>query len=1444
MSSGSQVEELVLALVDAAYDNNSGVCNVISTSILDLGKKQTKLVLTSCHTYLEKHPKLASGHRVVILNCIERIVNSTIAELDHDIAVDLIKQASQEMTQSKEISPDWQSAASGVLVAIGSKFCNEVMEDLLQKFHPGTLPHFFVLQTMANLASANVYGIVPFLNVVLGTMLPMMGMAKQDNLRWVFSSALGKFSEAILDYVANLEKAPDPTVRKEVFSAEIFAAYDVLFNIWLISKEAKLRLAVVEAIGHMVHILSQDKLMEQLPKLIPAILGLYRKHSEPFHVTQGLCMVLDAATQDSSNILEPYLESVLGALFPQACTQPDYANPWTVKNYNEVLRSFTVIAKSFSDRLVGFLLQRMEGSNEKTRIGSLCVFRHLINAADEHLENKKSLVVSGLKIVLNDPNRKVGKIFAQVIIAMAHHEYLELEGGHAMVEFIVRQSALQDDPPGRRPPDPEYVSCEALRSMCDNILNLATTTIEPMEPVLWPYLLEFVVPEKYTGAAGVVCRSISHIAAKKRANGDQDYEIDFDTQVNIPKSVEILARMLVLAGRPLHGRNCGIHILSAMKSMSPNFHENLVELWDTVIPKLIAYLEEVSEDEEKWSQKNWEDLMLKMLSKSVEQVNDEEWLSDFGEALGSQIPLYSTSSEEKNFLYKCLGIVLRKSTKKDFVNKQIDVIFSSVKHTSQTEREGCAIGLGFSATSHLDAVLAKLEHIAKNDIGKKSSGFLGFIKDMKSDENTERVKATLMLCYGFVTLYSPPLLIVSRMEASILRSIDPHFSHIKDTSVKQNLIRTVQLIGKALHVDHLQTAYSFTKRKGLLTHMQTYLKAEHPKVLDTETRALAIDACTSLIKLEPKLEEAEMFDVIKDATDCVMGLPLDAAVGSKKTNKEETYDQVLEHEVLLEATLESLDELLRELLLRNLDPSGLQDVYKHVFPWMVSLHEFERERAVQRLLKILNCYLDNFSLGINSATSFQHVSSLLGRLVPRCTDPELNVREAAIDCIHTALKILNRYAGRGTDEPDQMVDALPTLKERLKKTDPNVLFSVIKDLSKVLCKKLPSDQLSDFMEKLYDGLLDAQSHSSSGACVLMNSTIKLRGSELHSQVEYILGVLHEKLGQIECPQTRTGTLRAIRTLSSHHLLSVLTSLLTYPIPYNKDVCDMWTSVAEDEALTSSLLDHILDLLSRSLPYEEKTDPRDKEKTIKTSMQLPLSAISALTEIFKVEASETVVTSLYHKLFAALLVAIGSTVGCRPPKHKEEHETKSGKDKKSSHPVKDIKIVPASIAVDALKQLLIRSKSDALAEAMEEGELYEKLQDEDTYQEAVTSIAKSVSENQPDMVSRIVSCLNPVLSGPYDSQRVVAAAFFAELINQKCCGDMTLVELLMNSLLGRLVDTNHVVRMLCIRGLGNIASLGHQQVQKYATTILSAMMAGMDDKDDVEDDITLEAMEGL
>ncbi|XP_048450050.1 maestro heat-like repeat-containing protein family member 1 [Rhincodon typus] len=157
----------------------------------------------------------------------------------------------------------------------------------------------------------------------------------------------------------------------------------------------------------MSYLLPPDKLEEQLPKLIPGILSLYKKHSEHFHITQSLCHVLDAAVDMGSRVLETQIDNLLSILHPQVCTPLDYSNHTAVRNHNEALRCFTVLARAYTDRLMAFLLQKLEVHNERTRIGTLTVIKHLINSASQQLESKKSLILAGMKFTIQDNNNKV-----------------------------------------------------------------------------------------------------------------------------------------------------------------------------------------------------------------------------------------------------------------------------------------------------------------------------------------------------------------------------------------------------------------------------------------------------------------------------------------------------------------------------------------------------------------------------------------------------------------------------------------------------------------------------------------------------------------------------------------------------------------------------------------------------------------------------------------------------------------------------------------------------------------------------------------------------------------------------------------------------------------------------------------------------------------------------
>lgn len=71
---------------------------------------------------------------------------------------------------------------------------------------------------------------VPFLKQVLNTCLSNMKTAKKENLKYAYATALTRFSEAILDYEANIQDAPDQSVHKLQFKQEFDLAHEMLFS--------------------------------------------------------------------------------------------------------------------------------------------------------------------------------------------------------------------------------------------------------------------------------------------------------------------------------------------------------------------------------------------------------------------------------------------------------------------------------------------------------------------------------------------------------------------------------------------------------------------------------------------------------------------------------------------------------------------------------------------------------------------------------------------------------------------------------------------------------------------------------------------------------------------------------------------------------------------------------------------------------------------------------------------------------------------------------------------------------------------------------------------------------------------------------------------------------------------------------------------------------------
>ncbi|XP_053484925.1 maestro heat-like repeat-containing protein family member 1 isoform X2 [Ictalurus furcatus] len=1431
----SDVEQVTLALLDAANDKDVGVQEQVRKSILTLGNQQPDKVLSMCQDYLLKHSKLVAVHRVVVLQTIELVVKSKIEDISYPKIKTTISLASDEMTRSREVVPDWQQTASNILVAVGNKYINEIMEDILGKFQPGVLPHYFVVQTLASLSDSNVYGMVPFLSAILGTMLPMLGLAKQDSMKWVFSTALSRFSESVLEYLANLDKAPDPTVRKDTFSSEIYAAYDILFNNWLQSRDTKLRLTVAEALGLMSHLMAHDKLEEQLPKLFPAILGLYKKNPEHYIISKSLCQVLEASVNMGSRVLETQTDNLLVALHQQVCAPVDYNNPPTVKNHNEVLRCFTILANTFPDRLMVFVLQRLENNNERNRMGSLAVLRHLINSTTSIMENKKLLILASMRQPLADHSNKVKKSVVQVISAMAHHGYLELEGGDILVRFIIQHCALSDTHHrGQRPLDPEEVTNEALRSMCDNTLHLFTTTVGRLTDVLWPMLLCYLTPSQYFNATTPLCKSLILLANKKRSAQEPNFIINFNEPgSNLPSPYILMIRLLVNAYFPFSYRGHGTPSLSLLNAISPNINPKVEALWESEIPRLLSYLEESTP--EAFDKKKWEDSLLLFLSKTLVAVDDGQWSCQLVVEATRYLPTYNHSLEEKSFLYKCIGVALQQSSNKELVRKQLQEILISTRHNDATERAGVAMAVGLCASSHLDGTLAKLDEFGKSDAFKKASGIFSLLKD-KNDVDVEKMKSTLILCYGYVALNAPEDQLLIRLDNDILRNITKLFN-TKDLTMKLSLIQSIGLIAKAINTCTHKQGYIFTRKQELMGIMMDFIKAEPVDAMRTPVRHLVMTTCANLNTLNPPLAENENFEMLKTCINGVFGLPTLEMV--EKAKDEEVLDPK-EREVLYGYTFSALHELLCSVLAGDLSPDGIQTMFKHIESWLSSKQDHERERAVRAAAEMLQFYLD--SLSVKTLVTFHNLGALLGRLAPRCTDPSAAVRRAAIDCIYSLLHIQLRYEGFSLDHKDESVESLLTLREKLNDPDPSVLYRTCSELTKIISKRLPQQQLNTLIFVLFEGLVDSQSNCSRASSVILNTLLKNRGAMLQDLVPEMLEVLHIRLQVISEEQVKVAVAQSILILATQHLQTVINTLLSYPLPFDSWTSEMWIALGADSTVARQIMEMIMEKLNVIVPYVDKKESILKPGMTKVATSQPLAMTCALREMMLNGHTEEAVVSLFPQLFSALLVRMGSSVGVQLPKDINSNSIRAESKSPSKSTIANFDV--CGPAVEALHILLARAHLDVVEKVLDQGAVWDKMKDPQQHTTGVTLLSRAMAKHAGPRIPAIVESLCPSLSNIYECQRITVTAFFSELLNHHVVTELRMIDVLMNNMMERISDPCCTVRMLAIRGLGNIAIGSPEKVNKYAKELLAALSSGMEEKDDPGKLITLEAMSGM
>ncbi|VDM94933.1 unnamed protein product [Thelazia callipaeda] len=1460
----------------------------VSESLSKIGIEQPAIFLSAAYAFLMQHSKLAGRSRAFVLSVVNQVLeNIQIPEaLEEQQALLIVNLATQEMTLSKE-GDDWPEVACKVLVTLAkkSRFVGHVMNALLQKFPPGqtSSPHRFIVLALAYVAEHNAVGFVPFLTDVLSRTVSVLPHVKLDSYRYAWAYALRAFCESVREYVStsttmkneylcstgdignetqqDFDTCGEPEIVQKNYADQMELAYDSVYN-WLSAKDIKVRAEAANCIGELCLMIPPKRFADELRRVLPAMLNLHRKITVDQHlVTQGLCRFLESACADESCPLDAYLEDILNSLFPlvHSVAEQTVASNVTMRNQNEAFRCFHVAATRFADKIVYYLLHKMQSIQESSKLGAINVLRHLLNSAGPYIEDKRSLVILGLKPVLLSGSEsslsiRVKKAMCQLCVALADHEYIDVEGGNNVIVFLVKNLIAQEGETSKRALFSSEIEATDgtahLRAQCGQALQTIAKTCATAHSLLWPYLFEYICIQEYNIALADILKCIRILAERTmKTDGDLDFQKGFDSP-RVAGNLQVFSRLITCTNNaPLNivfakRATEALHLLILFASW---FHSSLRDILkkrcidislisDLSSPGTLMNNVIEKEDGDVCELRlarvaRWHAHVLDLLEHCIKNVNDGEWRCALAAAMAKQFDLYNDAPEEKAFLMRCLGGTLALSINTSFVVDHLVLLFRSTSHAQQAERIGCAQGIGYCAITHtdLDAIPYK----------------------QYSDQEMVNLRATIMLSYGYVVYYCPKDVVTQRLEQTVLVFLRRYMENSKqETVVREAILETIYLIAMSVNPVHLMTDYRFEHRTMLLNHISNYIECESPETLSNSIRLLAGKAVAALVALEPVISDNEIWRIGYVLTNYTFPLCRERS-GLKTIDDDESS-------TMMEATVNQYHATTEQILKKKATIGTVTHLLKLFQPYYASLADHERLRAVDATLRSLTVYFEHgsdFSLG--HASEFDPMSSLLARLVPRIADSLCAVRHVALRAVYWTFRLAHIHKGLSRDNIDSnLFDPSIFIKKYLGdegKLEGMLSRKAVKVMADFVNSRLPQSQIQTYLSGLFGMLNDRQSQVSSAAAQLLTSMLTHRGDTLSAEADTLVTTLLNKLPDVHpFVQTYTDLLAALIAFAHHQLYTCIDVMLSRPLPYSVSMIDAWHTMSHDHLLFPLIADYLLVLITTKCDSVETSElPFEildigAGSSVKVVKPAVCALAAAITEIIKAGEPEIELTKRIPNILATLLQFLASVVDTQYPVIVKDRD--GVKPMIVTPELRRLLSTPAALASNALRSLFLRTLDDAIIENMNSERAWSDCVDTLHFTNGIAVLSRSLSEHRPEWIRPLVKLMIPQMKASSDAYRIAAAAVLSALTkrcpNEEGETDNRLFDALISALMKSLDDPNLKIKKLAVRGLGNLACCTDSILNKYSSDAIQAAMLGLDDSGDRRDEIAMEAVNAL
>ncbi|XP_015574858.1 protein SHOOT GRAVITROPISM 6 isoform X1 [Ricinus communis] len=1449
--------DAVQVLVSSLADESLIVRQASMASLKELSSLNPLLVLDCCSA-VSRGGRRRFGNMAGVFQVMAIGVKALDKRyVDPSYMAKLAKIATSEMISSKDLNADWQRAAAGLLVSIGSHLPDLMIDEIFSHLSGASSALPAMVQILADFASADALQFTPRLKGVLSRVLPILGSLR-DAHRPIFANAFKCWCQAVWQYNVDF---PSQCPLDAAVMSFLNSAFELLLRVWATSRDLKVRTSSVEALGQMVGLITRTQLKAALPRLVPTILELYKKDQDiALLATCSLHNLLNASllSETGPPLLDfEDLTVILSTLLPVVCINSDSKEQSDfsvgLKTYNEVQRCFLTVGLVYPDDLFTFLLNKCRLKEESLTFGALCVLKHLLPRSSEAWHNKRPLLVEVVKSLLDEQNLGVRRALSELIVVMASHCYLVGPSGELFIEYLVRHCALSDLE--RNDPDNSKVKLRSfcpieLRGICEKGLLLLTITIPEMEYILWPFLLTMIIPRIYTGAVATVCRCISELCRHRSSNiGGMLSECK--ARPDIPSPEELFARLLVLLHDPLAREQLATHILTVLCYLAPLLPKNINMFWQDEIPKMKAYVSDTEDLKLDPSyQETWDDMIINFLAESLDVIQDTDWVISLGNAFTNQYELYTPDDEHAALLHRCLGMLLQKVDNRAYVQNKIDWMYKQANIAIPTNRLGLAKAMGLVAASHLDTVLEKLKEILANVGQSIFQRLLSLFSDSYKTEESDDIHAALALMYGYAARYAPSTVIEARIDALVGTNMLSRLLHVRHHTAKQAVITAIDLLGRAV-INAAENGASFPlkRRDQLLDYILTLMgRDDNDDFADSSlellhTQALALSACTTLVSVEPKLTIETRNHVMK-ATLGFFALP------------NEPVDVV-------NPLIDNLITLLCAILLTSGEDGRsraeqLLHILRQIDHYVSSPVEYQRRRGCLAVHEMLikfrmlcvsgycafgchgNCthskQIDrtlhsNFS-NLPSAFVLPSREALcLGERIfmylPRCADTNSEVRKVSAQILDKLFSIslsLPKPGGSsfGVDM-ELLYSALSSLEDVIAmlrsdaSIDPSEVFNRI--ISSV-CVLLTKNELVVTLHGCTGAICDKIKPSAEGAIQAVIEFVSKRGKELsETDVSRTTQSLLSAVVHVTEKHLRLETLGAISSLAESTspkivfdevLATAARDIVTKDISRLRGGWPMqeaFYAFSQHIVLSFQFLEHLTSVLNQSPVIKgdlEKGDSSSHFADGQIEDDILQAAVLALTAFFRGggKVGKKAVEQNYASVLAALILQFGSCHGL----------ASSGRHEPLRALLTAFQAFCECVGDLEMGKILAR-----------DGEQNEKVK----WITLIGGVAGNISIKRPKEVQTISLILTKSLNRHQSFQREAAAASLSEFVRYSG-GFTSLLDEMVEALCRHVSDESPTVRCLCLRGLVQIPSI---HICQYTTQILSVIVALLDDSDE-------------